>query len=64
MWWKSRKSEPCPTCGELRRQVVYLQGLVDRALMFSNPVAVPEPPDVVEDELPENVSERIKFGEG
>ena len=55
--------KPCETCEELRRQVIYLQGLVERALAMTVPVALPEEPEEAETEK-ENVVERIKFGDG
>ena len=61
MFWKPKK---CETCEELRRQVIYLQGLVERALAMTVPVALPEEPEKVEEEMSENIAERIKFGDG
>ena len=59
-----KKPEVCQTCEELRRQVIYLQGLVERALAVSHPIPIPEEPEKVEGDHPENVAERIKFGDG
>lgn len=60
MWGK----RVCLTCVELQRQNEYLQSLVDRLMVQTWPrpdVTVPEKPAA---ELPEDVAERITFGEG
>lgn len=54
----------CKSCAELRRQNEYLQSLVERLMVQTWPKPDTAPDEPVKSELPDNVSERITFGEG